>query len=244
MVGQHRNYLYMERLTLFHRSIGNDKQRSTPGWTNLQTPFLDTLTAAGYPPETITHVICTHLHVDHVGWNTRLVNGKWVATFPNARYLFCRPEYDHWSNTDKHSYDGQNIMQDSVQPIVDAGLADLVPINHVVCEGVRFEPTVGHTPGHVSVVIESGGARAVVTGDMTHTPVQFAEPEMSSSLDWDRKMSVETRKKFLAKFNDGETLVIGTHFGTPTAGKLRANKAVDRPSYILEALPNPDSTRL
>jgi glyoxylase-like metal-dependent hydrolase (beta-lactamase superfamily II) len=111
--------------------------------------------------------------VDHVGWNTKLVDGQWVPTFPNARYLFARPEYHHWSTTEAASYDGDAIMQDSVEPVVLAGLADLVPVDHVVTDGIRFEPTLGHTSGHVSIVLESKGARAIITGDMCHTPVQW-----------------------------------------------------------------------
>jgi glyoxylase-like metal-dependent hydrolase (beta-lactamase superfamily II) len=196
--------------------VGNDKARSNPGWDHLQLPFLEDLEAAGYPAASIDTVVCTHLHVDHVGWNTRLVDGRWVPTFPNARYLFVRPEYDHWSVAPDLM--GDDVMGDSVQPIVDAGLADLVPPDHRVCEEVRFEPTPGHTPAHISVVIASGGQRAVITGDLMHTPVQMAVPSLSSSVDFDPDQARETRMAFLQRHADGTTLVIGTHFGTPTAG--------------------------
>ncbi|KAI9028715.1 putative metallo-beta-lactamase superfamily protein [Hyaloraphidium curvatum] len=224
--------------------IGNDKKRSTPGWSDLKTEFLGTMRAAGYPADSITHVVCTHLHVDHVGWNTKLENGRWVPTFPNARYLFARPEYEHWSRTDKGSYDGENIMADSVEPVVKAGLVDMVPVDHVVADGIRFEPTVGHTPGHISVVIESKGARAVVTGDMTHTPVQIAEPGMSTVLDWDPDMAAATRQEFFRRWADEGALIIGTHFGTPTAGMIVDAKRADKPSYRLEKLPPADPNKL
>lgn len=207
--------------------IGNGKTRANPGWSGLDLPFLEDLAAAGYTPEDIDVVVCTHLHVDHVGWNTRLVEGRWVPTFPNARYQFARPEYDHWeasaaaqSASPGHEDD---IFGDSVRPIVEAGLADLVAVDHVICPQVRLEPTHGHTPGHVSVVIEDGGQRAVITGDMIHTPLQIALPELSSSFDTDPVAARATRRAFLARYADGHTLVIGTHFGTPTAGKVSAN---------------------
>jgi glyoxylase-like metal-dependent hydrolase (beta-lactamase superfamily II) len=200
--------------------IGNDKVRANPGWNGLQLPFLDDLAAAGYTPEAVDVVVCTHLHVDHVGWNTRLVDGRWVPTFPNARYLFARPEFEHWRDTGRDGDAGDDVFGDSVQPIVDAGLADLVPVDHQICGEVRLEPTHGHTPGHVSVVIGSGGEQAVITGDMIHTPLQIALPELSSSFDTDPDAARVTRRDFLGRYADGRTLVIGTHFGTPTAGKV------------------------
>lgn len=208
--------------------IGNDKQRANPGWHQLQGPFLDDLAAAGYPPESIDQVVCTHLHVDHVGWNTRLVDGEWVPTFPNARYLFVQGEYQHWST--EPDLMGDDVFGDSVRPIVDAGLADIVPIDHRVNDTVSFQPTPGHTPGHVSVVVESGGARAIVTGDMTHTPVQIADPRLSSMFDTDSEAARETRLAVFPEWADGETLIIGTHFGTPTAGTMHP----DGDGYRLE----------
>src|SRR5689334_25313157 len=128
--------------------LGNDKQgRSVPTWNDRHSPFLETMTAAGFPPESIDTVLCTHLHVDHVGWNTRLVEGRWVPTFPNARYLFGRVELAHWSAT--RDPDERQILDDSVQPILDAGLAEQVDSDHVLSSEVRLEPTPGHTPGHV-----------------------------------------------------------------------------------------------
>jgi glyoxylase-like metal-dependent hydrolase (beta-lactamase superfamily II) len=197
--------------------VGNHKVRANPGWNRLELPFLDDLVAAGFPPESIDVVVCTHLHVDHVGWNTRLVDGAWVPTFPNARYLFAAPEFDYWKVT---AYaDGDDIFGDSVGPIVDAGLADLVPVDHQVSPSVRLDPTPGHTPGHVSVVIESAGSRAVITGDMIHTPIQIADISLSSAFDYDPQASVETRRSFLTRYSDG-TLVIGTHWGGPGAGRV------------------------
>lgn len=202
--------------------VGNDKQRQNPLWNELDGPFLSDLASAGYPPESITHVVCTHLHVDHVGWNTRLVDGQWVPTFPNARYLFVDVEFRHWRD-EPTLFEGEDPFGDSVAPVMDAGIVDMVAPDYVISEMIRFESTPGHTPGHVSLVIESDGKRGIITGDMLHHPMQLADPELSSMFDTDPVMSRETRRRVFPDWADGETLVVGTHFGTPTAGVLVAD---------------------
>ncbi len=200
--------------------IGNDKERNMPSWNNLQTSFLDDLIGAGYPPETIDAVMCTHLHVDHVGWNTRLVDGKWVPTFTNARYLMAEEEWAYWdANEDEDTYGP--ILADSVRPVVEAGLADFVSQTHEICPGVVLEPTPGHTPGHVSVHITSNGEEALITGDCIHHPVQMTRTEWCSSADYDQAQGRATREGLLEKYVDSDVLVIGTHFATPTAGKVK-----------------------
>jgi len=200
--------------------VGNDKVRANPGWHDLHGPFLADLADAGFPPESIDAVVCTHLHVDHVGWNTRLVDGHWLPTFPDARYVLAGTEVDYWQRT---AYpDDDPIFADSVAPVLDAGLADLVAVDHRVTDSIRFDPTPGHTPGHVSVVVESGGERAVITGDMIHTPVQIAAVERSSAFDYDSTAAAQTRRDFLERYSDG-TLVIGTHWGGPGAGRIIAD---------------------
>jgi len=202
--------------------IGNDKPRAFPNWSNLQTNFLADLEAAGYPRESITTVLCTHLHVDHVGWNTMLVDGTWVPTFPNARYLLAEKEYDYWTNTaDDDAYG--DIMGDSVQPVVDAGLVDLVDWEHEVCNGVQLEPTPGHTPGHCSIHLASAGDEALITGDCIHHPCQMTRTDWCSSADFDQAAGQATREALLAKYVDTAVLFIGTHFATPTAGYVKTN---------------------
>jgi glyoxylase-like metal-dependent hydrolase (beta-lactamase superfamily II) len=199
--------------------IGNDKERSIQAWSNLQTDFLKDLEQAGYPPDTIDTVMCTHLHIDHVGWNTMLVDGEWVPTFKNARYLVAENEWKYWDATEEP---GQaQVMSDSVQPVKNAGLMDLVNENHQLCDEVYLEPTPGHTPGHVSVHIHSEGQDALITGDCIHHPVQMTNPEWCSSADFDQKQGLLTRNELLEKYVDGETLIIGTHFATPTAGHIK-----------------------
>jgi glyoxylase-like metal-dependent hydrolase (beta-lactamase superfamily II) len=209
--------------------VGNDKPRRNPGWNRLTTRFLDDLAAAGFAPERIDTVLCTHLHVDHVGWNTRWDGSRWVPTFTNARYLFARTEWQHWAaeaaarlaaNPDAGPED--DVFGDSVQPIVDAGLADLVDMDHRLTDEVRLEPTPGHTPGHVSVRIVSGGQQAVITGDLMHHPIQCSEPDRLVKFDSDAAMARETRRRFLACCAADRSLVLGTHFAHPTAGRVVA----------------------
>ena len=202
--------------------IGNDKQRSIPNWTNLQLPFLADLKEAGYDRHDIDTVLCTHLHFDHVGWNTMLVDGQWVPTFPDARYLIGKTEYEYWNSVDADSMN-EGIMEDSVQPVMDAGLVELVDLHHRICDEVRLEPTPGHTPGHISVHISSCGEEALITGDCIHHPCQIEKVHWSSSADHDPQRSEHTRHQLLEKYGDTGVLVIGTHFATPTAGYLRKN---------------------
>ena len=200
--------------------IGNDK--NLPGmraWHRKQGgSFLADLAEAGYPADSVDTVLCTHLHVDHVGWNTRLEDGKWLPTFPNARHLWSRAEYEYWSHTDQAEYG--DVFGESVAPVFDAGLVDLVGDEAVVTDEVRLEPTPGHTPGHVSVHIESRGEEAVITGDLAHHPCQLAHPEWGSSADWDSEGAEATRRAFFERYADRPVLVIGTHFAGPTAGHI------------------------
>ena len=198
--------------------LGNDKEnRRIPTWNRLQTSFLADLAAAGYPRETIDTVICTHLHVDHVGWNTMLVDGSWVPSFPNARYLMGRVEFAHW--TAQHERDDMAaVLADSVTPVCEAGLVDLVETDHRICDEIGLVPTLGHTPGHVSVRIVSRGEEALITGDFMHHPCQIARPEWSSTADSAPAQAQHTREAMLTRLVDAPILVIGTHFAGRTAG--------------------------
>jgi glyoxylase-like metal-dependent hydrolase (beta-lactamase superfamily II) len=200
--------------------LGNDKEnRRIPTWNKLQTRFLANLAAAGHPRETIDTVVCTHLHVDHVGWNTMLVDGRWVPTFPNARYLIGRIEYKHWTSQQDRE-DMTAILADSVTPVWEAGLVDLVETDHRICDEISLVPTPGHTPGHVSVRIFSRGEEALITGDFMHHPCQIARPQWSSTADSDPAEARRTREAMLTTFAGTPTLVIGTHFAGRTAGRI------------------------
>jgi glyoxylase-like metal-dependent hydrolase (beta-lactamase superfamily II) len=199
--------------------LGNDKEnRRIPTWNKLQTTFLADLAAAGYARETIDTVICTHLHVDHVGWNTMLVDGRWVPTFPRARYLMGRLEYAHWTQSDRE--DMAAVLADSVSPVWDAGLVDIVETDHRLCDEISLVPTLGHTPGHVSVRIASRGETALITGDFMHHPCQIARPEWSSTADSNAVQARQTRERMLGELAGRPTLVIGTHFAGRTAGHI------------------------
>ena len=192
--------------------LGNDKNgRGVPAWNNLATPFLQTMTDAGYPPESIDIVLCTHLHVDHVGWNTSLKNGAWVPTFPTARYVFGRDEYEHWRD---HSDDPAHraVFDDSVKPIIDADRADLVASDYKLSDEITLISTPGHSPGHVSLHITSDGEEALLTGDVAHHPIQMAHLDWSSTADSDQAQSARTRQALFSRFADTPTLVIGGHF--------------------------------
>lgn len=197
--------------------IGNDKERNYPRWNHMQGDFLDKFASAGFTTDQIDTVLCTHMHVDHVGWNTRLVDGKWVPTFDRADYLFAQDEWEHW-RVEPQEYGP--VIEDSVQPIFDAGKAVLVDQNHVVTDEVTLKPTPGHTPGHVSVHIQSAGEEAVITGDMIHHPCQIKHPHWSSLADWHADMAATTRQSFVDEYVDRPVLIIGTHFAGPTAGHI------------------------
>jgi glyoxylase-like metal-dependent hydrolase (beta-lactamase superfamily II) len=199
--------------------VGNDKDRGgRQPFHMMRTTFLDDLRAAGVAPDGVDVVLCTHLHVDHVGWNTRLDGGRWVPTFPRARYLFARREWEHWSS--EADADAGRVMADSVTPIVDAGLATLVDADHRISDGLWLEPTPGHTPGHVSVRLRGGDGEAVITGDLMHHPIQMAEPEWCSHFDVDPEQARKTRRAFCERYADRPVAVLGTHFHHPTAGRI------------------------
>jgi len=217
--------------------IGNDKARVWPDMDRLQTAFLDDLQQAGFPRESFDLVLCTHLHVDHIGWNTMLKDGVWVPTFPNARYLISRTEHDFWKcGAGIQSDNGWSEVQrqafaDSVQPVRDAGLIDLVDGSHEVCDEVSLVPTPGHSPGHVSIAIRSKGHRALITGDFTHHPAQLARPEWGLPVDYDSEQAIRTRQKQFADLAGQPVLVIGTHWAGVTAGRVSRDGVTYRLDY-------------
>jgi len=199
--------------------IGNYRPRRLVGGQSLSTGFLQAFEATGWARDSVDAVVCTHLHVDHVGWNTMREGDRWVPTFPKARYLIGRQEYDHWSADGDDEF--QVILSDSIRPVFDAGLVDLVEMDHVISPEVRLVPTPGHTPGHVSVRIESAGEVGLITGDMVHHPCQLAHPEWSSPSDSDPVASAVMRRSIFESTAEQPVLVIGTHFAAPTAGLVR-----------------------
>lgn len=200
--------------------IGNGRKREYDVFSNLQGTFLEDLAAAGCPAEGVDVVLCTHLHLDHCGWNTKLVDGRWVPSFPNARYLFSRKELDHWETQLKAGAEHMEHVVDAIQPVIDAGLVDFVPPDHRITDEVSLFPTPGHTPGHVSVHISSAGQEAVITGDVVHHPVQLAAPDWTNNFDMDKPAGEKSRRDFFRRYEDGRALVIGSHFAEPSAGRI------------------------
>ena len=217
-----------DRRIIVDTCVGNDKPREFfPDWHMLQTDFMSDLEAAGYPADSIDTILCTHLHLDHVGWNTKLEDGKWVPAFPNARCLIERGEFAYTKGEgEREDIEpwlrdmNKQVMDDSVMPLMEAGLIDLVDSDHRICDGVRLVPTPGHTIGHVSVMIESGGETAMITGDFIHHPCQLAHPEWSVTTDHDPEQSRQTRARVFEDVADTPALVIGTHWPEPTAGRI------------------------
>jgi glyoxylase-like metal-dependent hydrolase (beta-lactamase superfamily II) len=176
------------------------------------------LATAGISPEQIDYVFCTHMHVDHVGWNTRLQDGRWVPMFPNAKYIFSKKELQYWEALPRDERTAHFV--DSVLPIVEAGQAVLVENTYALNDEVWLEPTPGHTPDHVSVRLSSNGAQAVITGDMIHSPVQCLEPEWVMRADTDPVQACQTRRAFLERYCETDVLVCGSHFPAPSMGHI------------------------
>jgi glyoxylase-like metal-dependent hydrolase (beta-lactamase superfamily II) len=195
--------------------IGNHKTGSGfPQWNNREGNYIAELAAAGCNPEDIDFVFCTHMHVDHTGWNTRLKDGRWVPTFPNAKYLFNKSEWACWK--DQHGEDDRAVMDQNIIPIIESGQVQWVDNAWTIDDQVSLLPTPGHTAGHCSVALHSGSAKAVITGDMMIHPVQIAEPQWQQGADQDKALAIDTRTGFINDNCDRDVLILGTHFNTPT----------------------------
>ncbi len=196
---------------LIDTCIGNDKTgRNRDSWNNGQWPYLDNLRAAGLAPEDIDIVLCTHLHPDHVGWNTRLVDGRWAPTFPNATYLASKPEMEFVER--KLADRPLPHYADSIKPVLDAGQIRLVDMDHEIDGHARLEPSDGHTPGHVSLRIADGEDQAVIVGDAIHHPIQAYYPNWNSHACEDAEKARATRRSILDESLANGTLVMPAHF--------------------------------
>lgn len=207
-----------DSVILVDACIGNDKTfEMHPAWHRRSDGrFLASLAAAGVGPADVDYVLCTHLHLDHVGWNTRLENGRWVPTFPNARYLLPSLDHEHFSAQQDVVYN------ESVLPVIEAGQAEMVSADHQLGDFVSLVPTPGHTPGHVAVRIAHGGQEALITGDAIHSPIQCRHPEWNFVYDHDAELAFRSRRALLAGFSERGELVIGSHFPLPSLGHVQA----------------------
>lgn len=203
--------------------VGNHKERPLiPEWHLQEFPYLTRLQQAGLTPADIDFVCCTHLHGDHVGWNTQLENGRWVPTFPNARYLFAAAEVDYWRqyHVDHPGDPYYRPWADSVLPVLETGQAELVASDHEIAPGISLAPAPGHTPGNVVIELDDGRQRAVMSGDVIHHPVQIERPEWSSNFDGDPDAARATRRALLEQLGDANTVLLPAHFAAPTAVRI------------------------
>lgn len=200
---------------LIDACVGNDKTCSIEQW-NMRSGgrFMAGLTAAGVTPEDVDFVMCTHLHLDHVGWNTRLEDGRWVPTFPNARYIFPDKDHAHFSA------DPDTVYQESVLPVIAANQAELVATDHTLGDAVSLIATPGHTPGHVSVKVSSDDSEVVITGDAIHSPVQCLRPDWNFAFDVDKATAAKSRRSLLEMVCDTPCRLIGSHFPLPSLGHV------------------------
>ena len=219
---------------LIDACVGNHKPRAgRPMWDQLQTPWLERLAAAGARPEQVDMVMCTHLHVDHVGWNTRLENGRWVPTFPNARYVFSTQDYEHYLAIDRDAEKGPANMgsfRDSVLPVVEAGLAQMVSGAATLDEHLAVDPAPGHTPGTIAIKFESNGERALFCGDILHHALQVYHPEWNSFACADAQNARASRRKALEDCAAG-ALLMPAHFGAPFVCRIEAKGGGFRPRF-------------
>ncbi|MEJ6393646.1 MBL fold metallo-hydrolase [Gymnodinialimonas sp. 2305UL16-5] len=212
-----------DHVVLVDSCVGNHKTNSFPDWHQRDSGrFMAALAASGTAPEDVDYVMCTHLHTDHVGWNTRLVDGRWVPTFPNARYLM--PSADLPLIEEK----GHDVYRESILPVIEAGQVEEVGTEHGIGDSITLISTPGHTPGHVAVRIRSGGAEAVITGDAIHTTPQCRYPDWHFVYDDDPERAVASRRALLESVSESGARVLGTHFLLPSIGRVEADGDVFR----------------
>jgi glyoxylase-like metal-dependent hydrolase (beta-lactamase superfamily II) len=220
---------------LIDSCLGNDKERpARPQFHRLRTPYLADLAAAGVRPEEVDYVMCTHLHWDHVGWNTRLVDGSWVPTFPNARYVMARREFEHWQGVQQRGEDTphRTAFEDSVLPVVRTGQSLLVGDDFALEDGLWFESAPGHTPGNIVIHARSRDDHAVFMGDVVHHQLQLAKPEWSTRACSDMDLSRRTRTRLIEEHAERGTLLLPAHFPAPTAGRIVRHGSAYR--YVFE----------
>lgn len=219
------------RTILVDTCNGNCKPRPGVPWQDQLTAdtYLTNLKRLGFTPHDIDIVLCTHLHGDHVGWNTSLVNGRWTPTFPNARYVMSRQDYDYFEPLST-AQDGQKpkhlAFPDSILPVAEAGLVDFVDVARTphlpLADGVTIQAAPGHTPGQVIIRVEAAGALAVLTGDIIHHPIQFLAPDLVNPGDVNPAMARSFRDRLIAEVATRGALLLPAHFPDPSAGRIYA----------------------
>ncbi len=226
-----------DHVILIDTGSGNDKERPrNPSFHHQSLPFLDGLHEAGVEPEDVDFVINTHLHVDHSGWNTVLQDGKWVPTFKNARYFFPRVEQKYYSSAASHNdvnIPSYGVYEDSVQPIIDAGLVDFIDSEGgPFLDRFTFLPTPGHSIGHMSVLLESDNEAAIFAGDVMHHPIQVERPDLNTVFCEFLEQAVQSRRRVLDLAADNPAMYFSTHFPGSSAGYITRDGEKFRWSYV------------
>jgi len=224
------------RTILIDSCCGNHKNRSLPEVSGLDTDYLGNLRRAGFEAGDIDLVMCTHLHFDHVGWNTRLENGKWVPTFANATYLFGKRDYEYFQSNPEGEELHHQAFLDSILPVMDAGKGELVDEDHVahreIHDGIWLEPAFGHSPGCCTINAEAGGPPALFWGDVIHHPVQLIRHDLKFAFDADGVAASKTRKAVMERAADEELLCFPAHFRRTSAGHVKRDGDAFRYEWI------------
>lgn len=208
------------KTVLVDTGLGNAKTgRIVPAWNGRRDDFLERLTAASFGPDDVDIVVNTHLHVDHVGWNTRLIDGQWVPTFQKARYVASKIDFDYWRDQTADA-EHRQVFDDSVRPVAEAGLYDLIGDGDTIAPGITAVSTPGHSIGHISLRLQSGNANAILGGDVLHHACQLAHPEWSSTPDYDQRQSAATRRLFFKQLAGTNTIFVAAHAPDGLGGKI------------------------
>lgn len=209
---------HQQKLIVVDPCVGNCKRRSLPFWNELHGPWMDRFLEAGFGPAEVDLVIHTHLHEDHLGWDTQLVDGQWVPTFTNAKHVYVGDELD-WARSGERRTD-QDSFADSIAPVLDAGLGWEVTPNTDLGDGLALMSTPGHTPGHASLVVSTTAETLIITGDLVHHPFQLAHPLIAEIGDCDPGLAARTRRDFFSQQATSGTLLAGTHFPGAPLGRI------------------------
>ncbi|MEG3135934.1 MBL fold metallo-hydrolase [Rouxiella sp. T17] len=212
------------KIYLIDTGIGKDKPRASALFNQQNHPFLEELAKHGVTPEQVDYVLITHIHTDHVGWNTVLKDGEWKATFPNARYIIPEESYQFQLSEKGKATSAQPCFKDSVLPLVEAGLVDFIPAAGGLFDG-KFEyfPTPGHCTGHMSIRLNSEQQSALFAGDVMHALEQITDPQMGSMFCEDKPQADLTRIEILNQVAESNALYFSSHFGGSSVGRISKN---------------------
>lgn len=222
---------------LIDTCIGEHKQRPRRAdWhERAATGYLERLAAAGLSPDDIDIVMCTHLHADHIGWNTRRIDGRWVPTFRKARYLIGRSEFDHWQAEEEKAPASHNhgSFADSVMPLIEAGVVEFVEDGFELCKGAKLMTLPGHTMGQLGLCLCHRQEKAFFCADAVHSPVQVFHPDWASRFCSDPQAAISTRRGLFERAADSSALLMPAHLRHFSAMRIR--RAPDggfRPEFV------------